>query len=190
MTFITSLVDHTGRLRVTHWPLSRQFHLMEHNLWGNVNKGVRGRVLTSYFLQISGRVKLDAGCRGFHQRPLAAHLSSSQSRSNDDRTPWWGEMGFLMHAQFSAATRVNSPLRADDSLRHIVRLRAAAHQSSANHLQLWILELERCIFKSRMCVYQQLNHCCVVLFFTSVTLHEHDVQPQMTWRRPFMVIFM
>lgn len=62
-----------------------------------------------------------------------------------------------MHAQFSAATRVNSPLRADDSLRHIVRLRAAAHQSAANHHQLWILELERCIFKSWMCVYQQLN---------------------------------
>lgn len=45
-------------------------------------------------------------------------------------------MGFLMHAQFSAATRVNWALRGDDSRRRIVRLRAGEHQSGANHLQL------------------------------------------------------
>lgn len=39
----------------------QQFLLMEHNLWGNINNGVRGRVLTSYFLQISVWVKLDCG---------------------------------------------------------------------------------------------------------------------------------
>lgn len=90
-------------------------------LIGRFNNAVSESVLTSHLLHLSGGVKLDAGCSGFHQRPLAAHLSSSHSRSNDGWTPRRRGMGLLMHAQFSAATRINSPLRADDSLRHIVR---------------------------------------------------------------------
>lgn len=89
---VLSLVDHTGRLWVTHWPPSEP----------PVNNAVRGHVLTSCFLSKCG-VKLDAMAFISVHSPLTFH---PQSRSNDDWTLWWGEMGFLVHAQFSAATRV------------------------------------------------------------------------------------
>lgn len=74
---------------------------------GNVNDVLR--CLNEPFLQLSGSVKWDAACRGFHQRPLSPHLLSTQSSSNDGQTVWWRKWAFWCMPNFL-------PLRADDSL--------------------------------------------------------------------------
>lgn len=65
-------------------------------------------------------------------------------------------MGFLMQDQFSAATRVNLALRAEDSRRRVVRLRAGEHQGGVNHLQL--------------CEHESLTHVGPLVFSRQISV--------------------